>query len=171
MVDRERMIAQLELHEGVRCKVYPDTEENLTLGVGYNITARGIEEFERTIGRQIDLTADPCITPEEARAQLVADIQRVQRAVLVHFPTFADLNEVRQRVVLDLAFNLGFRALNFQKCIAAIKRQDWSTAARELFKSRWAYQVDDGPGGRLGRADRLARMLLTGLDDPLTVDV
>lgn len=160
----DRMLAQLELHEGVRLRTYLDTEDNETLGIGYNIEARGLEDFERTIGRKIDTAANPCITMQEARLQCLADIKRVEHAVIVHFPEYESLSEVRQRVVIDLAFNIGFRALAFKQTIAAVKRRDWSTATRELYKSKWAYQVDDGPGGHFGRADRLGRMLLTGED-------
>jgi lysozyme len=89
---------------------------------------------------------------------------RVEQAVILHFPTYDKLNEVRQRVVVDMAFNIGLTALAFKACIADVEKSDWSGAAKELFRSEWAYQVDDGPGGKYGRADRLSYMLLTGTD-------
>jgi lysozyme len=154
------MAAQLELHEGLRLKIYQDTEGYDTLGIGYNVSARGLEEFEHTIGHKFT----GAITTEDARKQLLVDIDRYEAATRTHFPEYDTLSEVRQRVVLDLAFNLGYRALAFKQCIAAIRERDWSRAARELYRSRWARQVDDGPGGHFGRADRLANMLLTGND-------
>lgn len=159
----ERLVQQLVLHEGVSLHAYLDTLDNETLGVGYNVTARGVEFFERTIGRAL---VPPTLTCTKAEALLVlrADIARIEPAVRLHFSLYDTLNDPRQRVVMDMAFNLGFGALNFKACIAAIVVHDWSTAARELYKSRWAYQVGDGPGGRFDRADRLAGMLLTGQD-------
>lgn len=168
MVDEQKMEAQLILHEGLRLRVYIDTEGNFTLGVGYNLTARGPQFFESVIGRRLALTdGATCveiITRDEALAVLRADIQRVQTAVRTHFPEFDTLNEVRQRVVVDMTFNIGTGVLQFKRAIAAVKRRDWTAASRELYKSKWAYQVDDGPGGKFGRADRLAKMLLTGND-------
>lgn len=170
MVKKPLMLKQLQLHEGIELQLYPDTEGNDTLGIGYNVAARTLEEFNRTIGRKIDVAAKPCITHDEAVQQCLADITRVERAVVVHFPEYQLLNEVRQRVCVDLAFNIGFKALGFKKCIAAIKINDWSWAARELIKSHWSTQVQPGVKASLtntkiqGRADRLSRMLLTGAD-------
>jgi len=172
MVNVSRMLSQLVLHEGLRLQPYLDTEDNWTVLVGYNLSARGWDDIERTLGRKIAPPActqeepfgNPHFTNDDAMKVLRADIERVQSAVLVYFPEYAALSEVRQRVALDMAFNMGFRALGFKQTIAAVKRRDWSTASRELYKSKWARQVGDGPGGRVDRCDRLSRMLLTGDD-------
>lgn len=161
-MNKGRMLQQLELHEGFRAEPYADTEGNATVGIGYNVTARGYEQLEEIIGRK--LGAAPVVTLDEARRACLADIARVERATRVRFPEYAKLDEVRQRVVIDLAFNIGYRALDFVKCIAAIKQRNWSYAARELYRSKWALQVGDGEGGRRDRCDRLAQMLLTGVD-------
>lgn len=168
MVDRTRIEAQLVLHEGLREQAYMDTEGNWTIGVGYNITGRGWDSLEKVIGRRVrpadDVIEDVRITREEALAVLRADVDRVERVVLVYFPEYALLSEVRQRVCVDMAFNMGYSALKFKNTLAAIKARDWSTAAKELYRSKWAGQVGDGPGGHFDRADRLAKMLLTGID-------
>lgn len=161
MVNRDRMVEQLVLHEGLQTDVYIDTEGNETVGVGYNVTARGWDVFENLAGREID---NDTVTEAEALKVLRYDIDRTEAAVRVHFPEYDRLSEVRQRVCVDMAFNMGFKALSFKQTIAAVKRGDWSTAVRELYKSRWAYQVDDGPGKKFGRADRLGQMLLTNID-------
>lgn len=161
----DRMETQIVLHEGEELKAYLDTEDNWTMFVGYNLDARGVDFLEEICGRKFtgpyaQLTG----THEESRLVLRADIKRLHHVIPVHFPEYAELNEVRQRVVLDMAFNMGFRALGFKNTIAAVKRRDWSTAARELYKSKWARQVGDGPGGKYDRCERLSNMLLTGAD-------
>lgn len=163
MANRAKTAAQLILHEDLRVVPYPDTLGNQTAGVGYNVAGRGWDFFERVIQRRID-PAQPKLTQAECLAVLAADIERVEKAVIVHWPAYLQLDEVRQRVVIELAFNLGMRANAFVQTKDAIERKDWSRAVRELFKSKWAYQVDDGPGGKYGRADRLGQMLLTGRD-------
>ncbi len=164
----ESMVAQLVLHEGLKTHVYTDTKGNLTLGVGYNLTSRGPEAFELIIGRKLILhDGSKCAaitTREECLKVLEDDILRVARAVSVHWPPYRTLDEVRQRVVVDMAFNMGFKVREFKQAIAAIERRDWSRASRELYKSKWARQVGDGEGGKFDRCDRLARMLLTGLE-------
>lgn len=169
------MLRQLALHEGIKLHYYLDTLGNTTNGIGFNVTARGVHELERMIGRKLNAVGD--ITTVEACQVCLQDIARVERAVLVYFPEYASLNDVRKRVCLDLAFNIGFKALGFKHCIADIKIGDWSSAAVELHKAHWALQVE--PSVDLaadaaailnervrGRADRLARMLLTGQDSP-----
>lgn len=172
MVDITRATAQLILHEGLRLQPYLDTEDNWTVLVGYNLSARGWDDIERVLERKVEpphVTEEepfgtPHLTQHDAIKVLQADIKRVEAAVRVHFPEYDHLNEPRQRVCVDMAFNMGFRALGFKNTIAAIKRKDWSTASREMFKSKWARQVGDGPGGKIDRCDRLAKMLLTGED-------
>jgi lysozyme len=164
-VNYERIEAQLLLHEGCRLRLYKDTKGLNTIGVGYNVAARTMAEFERIIGRTVTLsTMSDCVTREEALKVLRSDILRVEQALRVHFPTYDKLNEVRQRVLLDMAFNMGLTVLTFKDMLSDVVKSDWSGAAKEIFRSKFAYQVDDGPGGRFGRADRLSYMLLTGTD-------
>ena len=161
----DRMAAQLILHEGLKLKTYLDTEHNWTMGVGYNITGRGLEFFEQTIGRKLKGPVEHIrITRSEALKVLRADMERIHKVVPLRFPYYDMLSEIRQRVVLDLAFNMGFRALSFVNTRKAIERNDWTAAVRGLYASKWARQVGDGEGKKFDRADRLTKMLLTDTD-------
>jgi lysozyme len=166
MADLQKMIKQLILHEGIRPYFYDDAtgkalepgeqpQGNKTWGIGYNVTSRGLGPLQVMLNRAID--ARGTATEEECREVLVKDIGRVEMSIQMFWGFFAKLDEVRQRVCVDMAFNLGFKALEFKKAMQAIERRDWSAAAREMHKSRWAGQVG-------ARADRLARMMLTGED-------
>lgn len=164
-MDMKRMEEQLVLHEGLRLSAYLDTEDFWTVGVGYNLSARGVRDLETILGRKFNgELSQVTLTRDEALQVLRADIKRVAREVEKALPIFNKLNEVRQRVCVDMAFNMGTRALGFKKAIEAAGKQDWSRVARELYASKWARQVDDGEGKRFGRADRLVHMVLTGLD-------
>jgi lysozyme len=159
---RELFCQQLLLHEGLRLKPYRCTANKLTIGVGYNIDDRGIKPLEAVIGRKVDLRIG--ITEPEAMLVLDADIDRFEAAVVRLFPVYKDLDMVRRRVVLDLAFNLGYRALGFRNTMRAVQRSDWDGFADGLRQSLWSTQVGDGPGKRYDRADRLIDMGRTGLD-------
>lgn len=176
-VNRSAMIAQLLLHEGCRLSPYLDTEGYWTVGVGYNISGRGWEALERVAGRRLSDQRDvhalafpkngpALITRAEALRVLGADLDRLEAALPVAWPAYVGLSEVRRRVALDMAFNMGTKALGFRQAVAAAEAQDWSRCARELYKSKWSRQVGDGPGGKFDRCDRLARMVLT--DNPPT---
>lgn len=165
MVDATKAEKQLILHEGLRLKAYLDTEGFWTVGVGYNVSARGTDQLGKICGRVFaggieNLT----LSRDEALKVLRYDIHNFEEAIRRYFPTYDVLNEVRQRVCLDMAFNLGWKAAGFHQTIAYIKENDWSGAAKQLYLSKWSRQVGDGPGGKWDRCDRLAKMLLTGLD-------
>lgn len=151
---------QLLLHEGIRLKPYKDSLGIWTVLVGYNIEARGWDFIARTLGRPVGMESE--FTRAEALTVLRADLERIEKVVRVTLPEFDSLDPIRQRVILDFSFNLARRALQFKKAIDGVRARNWSKVAREMYASKWARQVDDGEGGRFGRADRLARMILTG---------
>ena len=128
---------QLIDHEGLEFKPYQCTADKLTIGVGRNIEDRGITE-------------------DEARYLLKNDIKIVEDELLEKKPVVAGLDAVRQRVLVDMGFNLGIPTLlKFQNMWAAIEEEDFETAADEAMDSRWAKQV-----GR--RAERLCQAMATG---------
>jgi|TARA_A100001515_G_scaffold74610_1_gene59301 lysozyme len=138
-MDRNRLIDQLRIHEGVEKTVYNDSEGIPTIGVGRNLRDRGLsdDEIDYLLSNDIDIVVD--------------ELDKVM-------PWWKDLDEVRQRVLCDLVFNLGMpRFSGFKKSISYMKQQMWDQAADELLDSKWARQV-----GR--RAHTLSEMMRTGND-------
>ena len=138
-MDRNRLIDQLRIHEGVEKTVYNDSEGIPTIGVGRNLRDRGLsdDEIDYLLSNDIDI--------------VVKELDKVM-------PWWRDLDEVRQRVLCDLVFNLGMpRFSGFKKSISYMKQQMWDQAADELLDSKWARQV-----GR--RAHTLSEMMRTGND-------
>jgi lysozyme len=138
-VDDTALVRQIELHEGLRLKPYRCTAGKLTIGVGRNLEDRGI-------------------TLAEARILLANDLADVRNGLLNALPWVGNLDEVRQRVLVDMAFNLGLQGLlEFKRTLAAVKGGQYQQAATMMLQSRWAKQVGQ-------RAERLARMMVTGAD-------
>jgi lysozyme len=138
-MDRNRLIDQLRIHEGVEKTVYNDSEGIPTIGVGRNLRDRGLsdDEIDYLLSNDIDIVVD--------------ELDKVM-------PWWKDLDEVRQRVLCDLVFNLGMpRFSGFKKSISYMKQQMWDQAADEFLDSKWARQV-----GR--RAQTLSEMMRTGND-------
>lgn len=114
---------QLITHEGLELKPYQCTADKLTIGVGRNIEDRGITE-------------------DEARYLLKNDIKIVEDELLSKKPMVAELDAVRQRVLVDMGFNLGIPTLlKFQNMWLAIEQEDFIQASIEMMDSRWARQV------------------------------
>lgn len=134
-----RLKLQLVRNEGIRLKPYLDTAGKLTIGVGRNLDDVGITNLE-------------------AKMLLENDIERVESDLRVHLPLYSSLDDVRQRVLMDMAFNMGVEGLlGFRKMLAALAAGDVATAKVEMLNSTWAKQVGI-------RAIRLAEMMETGQD-------
>lgn len=117
------LIGQLQRHEGVRLKPYTDTVGKLTIGVGRNLTDRGLSH-------------------DEVDVLLANDIEIAQRDCERTFSWFASLDSVRQCAIVNLCFNLGLtRLLTFQHALSAMAMEDYALAAEEFFDSKWARQV------------------------------
>lgn len=138
MTDRQRLVEQLVRHEGVRLKPYTDTVGKLTIGVGRNLTDVGISSAEAFVLLEHDIDA------------VIHDCAA--------FAWFAGLSPVRQRVIVDMAFNLGSTRFRlFVRMIHALAIGNFEEASREMLSSQWAQQVGS-------RARDLARMMTTGED-------
>jgi lysozyme len=132
------IMEQLIMHEGLKLRPYKCSAGKLTIGIGRNIEDRGI-------------------TKEEAIYLAKNDIQGVEQALALNH-WYATLDPIRQKVIIDMAFNMGINGLlKFKKMILAIERRDFVKAADEMLDSLWAEQVGV-------RAKRLAEMMRNGED-------
>ena len=140
-LDLPALRAELRRDEGLpggkpALKPYRDTVGKLTIGYGRNLDDVGIE-------------------PEEADWMLDHDIAIRIGALHARLRWFDQVDPVRQRVLINMAFMGVEKLLGFHKMLAALMVRDYETAARELLDSKYATQVGQ-------RAVRLAHMLRTG---------
>lgn len=127
----------LIMHEDMRKYPYSDTTGNLTIGVGRNLTTKGI-------------------SAKEMDFMLENDISDVVNELKDKLPCYNSLNSVRQAVLIDMGFNLGVAGLlGFSKTIDAISKGNFISASTLMLDSVWARQVGY-------RAAQLSKMLATG---------
>lgn len=137
MTDRQDLFDELVRDEGLRLKPYRDTVGKITIGVGRNLTDKGISS-------------------REAFDLLDHDVDDAVADLAGAFPWFARLDAVRQRVLVNMRFQLGAAGLRrFRATLAAIAAGDYVAAGDHMQASRWATQVP-------ARAQRLIRMMKTG---------
>lgn len=123
-------------HEGYRKHMYRCTEGYNTIGYGLNLDA----------GISFDL----------AKAILEYQVFEVRIRCLQEFEWFFGLNEVRQAVVVNMVFNLGFKGFKkFKQTIYYIDHGKHVQASLEMLDSKWARQVPS-------RAEELSNMMRTG---------
>lgn len=133
------LVKQLGEHEGLRLKPYHCTAGKLTIGYGRNLDDRGI-------------------TKEEAAFLLENDIQECvgDTINIIGEEVWHQLSDSRQRVLVDMRYNLGGRGLRtFKNTLQAVRDGRYEDAARGMMNSKWAKQV-----GR--RAKTLSEMMRIG---------
>lgn len=134
--DGAKLKAELTRDEDRRYRIYTDTVGKVSGGIGRNLTDKGFRDNE------IDLMYHNDIAETEAWLDR-------------NLSWWSSLDPVRQRVMMNMAFNMQGKLLGFRKFLAAAQRGDWNGAATEMLDSLWARQVGD-------RAKRLASMMRSG---------
>jgi len=136
-MNQSRLSKQLDIDEGRKPRMYLDSVGKWTGGVGRNLSDKPFRDDE------IDL-------------MLKNDIEEAVGIARQLLPRFDDLDDVRQEVVANMAFNLGYPRLSgFKKFLAAVNAHNFQRASAEMQDSLWYRQVG-------ARAKRLAKAMLEG---------
>lgn len=132
---------QLLRHEGLRLRPYTCPAGALTIGIGRNLSDKGITESEAMVMLQTD----------------IADARVDVDTLLDHFGIKKwTLNAARLDALANMAFCLGrSRLAGFKRMFAAILVEDFNVAAAEILDSKYAKDVGD-------RAVELSIQLCTG---------
>lgn len=164
MDDRQRFKARLTIHEARRRVLYLDQAKppKVTGGVGHNFTDNPVPGIPAVVGhvltdRQIDDLFD-------------IDVATAEHGLNAAFPMYSAFAAPVYFALVNMVFNLGLpKFKKFPKMHAALARQDYAEAARQMLDSDWAEQVGDYPPGsekaeeigRPGRAWELAEQVRT----------
>jgi len=149
-MNRSTLRNELVRDEGVRLTAYQDTNGFWTVGVGH------------LLGEERRMFS---ITTQEADALLDYDVTLAEVRVirLVGSIAYNGLDDVRQRALVNMAFNRGGNMDTSTTITPAIKiavlsdsAADWAKVAAAILASPWAKQIGD-------RAHRLAVMLGKGV--------
>ena len=137
----DKLTAQLRRDEGQRPLAYQDHLGYWTIGVGRLIDSR---------------KPGAGLRPDEIYYLLRNDINDRVAALTKALPWFDRLDESRQGVLINMAFQLGTTGLlGFKSTLALVADGKYAEAAEQMLKSKWATQTPD-------RAKRLAEQMKTG---------
>ena len=144
----QRLVEQVQRHEGLRLEAYLCPAGKITIGYGHNLQANPVPGIPAIVGTKI--------TQDQAQRLLVADLMETRRKVLERFPWAADLAPARLAVLVNMAFNLGITGLAaFSRTLAHVAAGQYAEASTEMLASLWAKQVGN-------RAKELSRQMRTG---------
>lgn len=137
---------QLTLEEGKSLKMYLDSMNIPTIGIGHNLRDKPISEHACQIIFEDDV------------AEVVTLLNK-------YMPWWIEQDDVRQNAIIDLAFNLGVgpceenptgKLLKWTHSLSSLQAKDYEKAANNLASSEpWHTQVGT-------RADRIVAMIRTG---------
>ena len=130
----EALLEQIKLdltkHEGCKTEVYLCSEGIPTAGIGHALYA----DEEMPVGTDVDM--------EQVLAWFKEDVDEAVADCCALFLNFASLPDQVQRVLVNMAFNLGRSRLGkFKNMITAVNEGNWQKAADEMVDSRWYNQV------------------------------
>jgi lysozyme len=117
---------EIQRYEGYRNVVYLDTLGNPTVGIGH---------LDR------NLVVGSSVTDDQIANFFNQDSANAISICTRIFNTWDSIDEFRQRVLVQLAFNLASKLAEFHNMLACIQTQDWQGAANELQNSLWFTQV------------------------------
>jgi lysozyme len=147
-MNKDKLIEELIKDEGYRYEIYLDHLGYPTFGVGHLVLEKD-EEYGKPVGTPV--------SEERIKECLSNDIEIVCNELNRNMEWWQDLNDTRQRVLANMAFNLGLPRLSkFVKFLKAVQDSDWEKASEEMMDSKWATQVGD-------RAKRLKIKMLKGV--------
>jgi lysozyme len=144
-MNEELLAEELTRDEGRRLKLYKDSNGIWSIGIGRNLQDKGISESEMMFLLKNDI------------AEHIGLLDK-------YLPWWRKMDEVRQRVIANMGFNLGIgpspehpkgKLLEFKNTLAAMERGDYDAAANGMSASAWAKQVGI-------RATRLVQMMRSG---------
>lgn len=137
------LLQELRRDEGVRYAPYLDSVGVKTVGVGHNLEAHPLD------------LAYP-LTDDQVNQILADDLFSVFHDLDGNIGWWRSLTCARQRVLVNMCFNLGInRLMAFKHTLADIQIEHYALAAQGMLSSKWARQVGD-------RAVRLAKMMVDG---------
>tara|TARA_R100001440_G_scaffold10219_1_gene18679 strand:+ start:1316 stop:1756 length:441 start_codon:yes stop_codon:yes gene_type:complete len=146
-MDKNKLVEELIKDEGYKYEIYLDHLGYPTFGVGHLVLETD-EEHGQPVGTPV--------SEQRILECLNNDIDIVCKELDQNMSWWNELDDTRQRVLANMAFNLGLPRLGkFKKFLAAVQEQDWEKAAVEMMDSKWATQVGD-------RAVRLREKMLNG---------
>lgn len=136
------LLGQLVSCEGLCTALYRDGGGKMTGGIGWNFDANGIPPWA-VLGLYNQAVA------------------AARHALDVDAPWWRGLDPVRQRALINFAFNVGEGGLkNWPHFLACMEARDWAGARSQLMSTPWWDEVGH-------RGPMLASMIMTGLDPAL----
>lgn len=124
-------------HEGFKPHVYKCSKGFLTVGYGFNLENGWLPKSVADLWLNIKL-------------------ENIESELSRRIDFWSKLNEARQAVLIDMAYNIGVEGIfKFKKMLCYLDLNDYEMASKEMVNSDWFREVPN-------RVSELQKIMLTG---------
>lgn len=138
------ILPRVKQHEGVKPKVYLDSQGIPTIGVGFNLSRADSLQRLSSVGanyQQIK-SGKGSLSDSQISALLMQDLKAAYDQAQSLIPNWNSLPDQIKGVLTEMAFNLGKQGLSeFKNFLSYITSYDYAKASAEMLRSSWARQV------------------------------
>ena len=133
MYNKERVIEQLKIDEGIVHEIYLDHLGYPTFGIGH-LVLESDPEHGQDVGTPV--------SEERCLEVFDHDLEVTVNECKVLFPDFDEKLDEVQEILINMMFNMGRTRLSkFKKFIAALNEENYDEAANQMMDSKWYNQV------------------------------
>tara|TARA_R100001460_G_scaffold4800_1_gene13427 strand:- start:3438 stop:3884 length:447 start_codon:yes stop_codon:yes gene_type:complete len=133
MYDKQKVIDQLKIDEGIVYEIYKDHLGYPTFGIGH-LVLESDPEFGQEVG--VPVSEERCLEVFDH------DLEVTVNECKVLFPDFDEKLDEVQEILINMMFNMGRTRLSkFKKFIGALNEENYEEAANQMMDSRWYHQV------------------------------
>ena len=152
----QELYEQISLHEGVEPGVYEDTKGKRTIGIGFNLDEASNRKKAEAVGLNVQdmISGKKTLSKKEMKMLYNESVKQAADDANAYLPKAGRQPPVVQKVLIDMAFNLGRTKLNkFEEMRKALVAGDYNKAADEMVDSIWYNQV----GNRSKKLEEMMR--------------
>lgn len=148
-MNKERLLEQLKIDEGVIYKIYADHLGYPTFGIGHLIVKED-PEFGQPLGTPV--------SKERVESAFDLDVKKaITNCKVLYDPHFDSWPEEVQEILINMVFNLGRAGLGkFKKFQKALIEKNWKQASIEGRDSLWYKQVPTRAKRLMDRLEKIS---------------
>jgi len=151
------ILPRVKQHEGVKSKVYLDSQGVPTIGVGFNLSRQDSLQRISSVGANYQQVkaGKAALSDSQISTLLMQDLKAAYEQAQSLVPNWNSLPDSVKGVLTEMAFNLGKQGLSeFKNFLRYISTYDYDKASAEMLRSSWASQVGN-------RAQTLSKIVNT----------
>jgi len=123
----KRFIKSIKFEEGHRDLPYLDTKGIWTISYGFT-SINGVKVTQYT----------PRLTKYDEMMCLYDHTFKALNIAMRYVSNFCELSDIRQETLINMAYQMGTRLLNFTKTKMYIEQRNYKQASIEMLNSQWA---------------------------------